>query len=50
MTRISNVLKGLVAATPLAIVIASAGYSSAADRAAAIHECSVRGSIIGGHP
>jgi len=41
MTKITNVPKALVAATTFAIALASPGYSWAADRAAAIHECSV---------
>jgi hypothetical protein len=42
MTTITNVLRTLIAATTLAIAFASPGHSWAADRAAAIHECSVR--------
>jgi len=42
MTTITNVLKVLVAATTLTTALASPGYSRGADRAAAVHECSVR--------
>jgi hypothetical protein len=42
MTTITNVPKALVAATTFAIALGSSGSLWATDRAAAIHECSVR--------